>query len=43
MSLCAADKPAIPAPIMTTFGSGLHGSTMHSDIVHTSKFRFLSQ
>lgn len=37
-SLCAADNPAMPAPIITTDGSGLHGSTILSEMVHTSKF-----
>jgi hypothetical protein len=36
-SLCAADNPAIPAPTITTAGSGLQGSTMQSAIVQTSK------
>lgn len=33
---CAADNPASPAPIMTTAGSALQGSTMLSVMVHTS-------
>lgn len=34
-SRSAADRPAIPAPIITTLGSGLQGSTMQSCMVHS--------
>lgn len=33
---CAAESPAIPAPMMTTVGSGLHGSSIQGSNWHVS-------
>lgn len=35
---CAADNPAIPAPMIIILGSGLHGSITHGFNWHVSNF-----